>query len=40
MDNHLMSQVIIEGKEIYQTTIKGTGFLQRYRELIRMIDEP
>jgi len=40
MANHLMSQVSFEGKDIYQTTVKGTGFLQRHRELVQMIEKP
>jgi predicted transcriptional regulator len=36
--NELISQTIVEGKEVYKVTPKGLGFLKRHRELEQMLE--
>jgi predicted transcriptional regulator len=38
LNNGLITQVNVDGKEGYMITVKGIGFLQRHRELLRMIE--
>jgi predicted transcriptional regulator len=39
--NHgLIAQSNVDGKEVYTVTVKGLGFLQRHRELLKMIETP
>jgi predicted transcriptional regulator len=38
LKNGLITQAIVDDKEGYIITVKGAGFLQRHRELLRMIE--
>lgn len=38
LENGLINQSNIEGKEVYCITTKGLNFLSRYRELLKMVD--
>jgi predicted transcriptional regulator len=38
LNNGLIVQVDVEGKEGFRVTVKGLGFIHRHRELLRMIE--
>lgn len=40
IDNGLITQSCIDGKEGYKITYKGTSFLRRHTELTRMLEDP
>ncbi len=38
LDTGLITQVSVDGKDLYRTTPKGVGFLNQHRELLKMME--